>query len=219
MTLTSFVRRLLLSLTLASLFYALGLWGQTTDPNPWGVIKDEPPRSLKHYTRDIIRPDSVRLMPTGEITSNGVISINEAMLATPESSANAIATDRASQARGTARFQAANETAEEDAVFALEAIVTRHGRLVGLDRLRATHHKATGDEVKLIEGLLDRVERARIEPDYADGEQTPANGMVWLVTRTTVRATKTVAVDLALPPPAAKKRTASLRDRAESITL
>ena len=142
-----------------------------------------------------------------------------AMLATPESSANAIATDRASQARGTARFQAANETAEEDAVFALAAIVTRDGRLANLDRLRANHHKATGDEVKLIEGLLERVERARIEPDYADGEQAPANGMVWLVTRTTVRATKTLAVDLALPPPAAKKRTASLRDRNGSVTL
>ena len=141
------------------------------------------------------------------------------MLATPESSANAIATDRASQARGTARFQAANETAEEDAVFALAAIVTRDGRLASLDRLRANHRKTTGDEVKLIEGLLETVERARIEPDYADGEQAPANGMVWLVTRTTVRATKTLAVDLALPPPAAKKRTASLGDRSRSITL
>ena len=141
-----------------------------------------------------------------------------AVLATPESSANAIATDRASQARGTARFQAANESAEEDAVFALAAIVTRHGQLVGLDRLRANGRQSTRDEVRLIEALLERVKRARIEPDFADGDPAPANSMVWLVTRTTVRATKTVAADLALPPPA-KKRAAGLRDNDEPVTL
>ena len=141
-----------------------------------------------------------------------------AVLATPESSANAIATDRASQARGTARFQAANETAEQDAAFALAAIVTRDGRLASLDRLRANSRKSTREDVRLIEALLERVKRARIEPDYAEGAPAPANSMVWLVTRTTVRATKTAAVDLALPPPA-KKRTASLRDNDEPVTL
>ena len=126
------------------------------------------------------------------------------VLATPGSSADAMATDEASHARWAARLQAANETAEQDAVFALDAIVTRDGRLANLHRLRGHGRK---DELNLIEALSDTVTRARIEPGAIDATQAAANStMVWLVTRTTVRASKSISVDLQLPP-TAKKRT------------
>src|SRR5438874_58120 len=71
------------------------------------------------------------------------------LLAMP-GSANVIAIDAASHARGSARFQAANEFAEEEAVFALASIVTRGERVINLERLRAGR-KSTRDEAKAID--------------------------------------------------------------------
>jgi hypothetical protein len=119
-------------------------------------------------------------------------------LAATPGNANAIAIDAASHARGSARFLAANETAAEDAVFELASIVTRGGHLINLERLR-TGHKATRAEAKAIDELMESVARARIDPGSADAP-APANGMVWLVTSMTVRATKVIGVDLPLPP-------------------
>ena len=130
-----------------------------------------------------------------------------AFLATPGSSADAMATDAAAHARWTARFQAANESAEQDAVFALAAAISREGRIAGLDRLRARGLKAAANDANLIESLMDAVSRARLDGQI-DG-LTPTAGMVWLVTHTTVRATSTTsAIDVVLP--AAKKRAATL---------
>ena len=132
-----------------------------------------------------------------------------AFLATPGSSADAIVIDAASHARWTARFQAANESAEQDAVFALAAVVTREGRIADLERLRAQGHKAASDDAKVIEGLLDTVSRARLEGGPTDGLPSPLS-IVGLVTRTTVRATSGAARALDLVLPAAKKRAATL---------
>jgi hypothetical protein len=103
--------------------------------------------------------------------------------------------------RWVARFQRANETAEQDAIFTLESIITRHGRLANLEVLRRGRHPATAD-AKLIEGLLEVVSRSRLEsvpvlrvPDLA--------GMMMLVEHATVRATPSKPADLPLPP---KKR-------------
>jgi hypothetical protein len=135
------------------------------------------------------------------------------LVATPASSANAMAIDAASHARWAARAQAANESAEEDAVFALAAIVTRDGRLANIHRLRTNGLKARRDEARLIEGLLDAVTRARIEPGATDATPAAAqNGMVGLVTRTTVRASKSIGVDLELPAVAKKRTVARLND-------
>lgn len=132
------------------------------------------------------------------------------LLAAPEASANAMAIDRASQQRWTERSQAAHESAEQDAVFALAAIVTRDGRLANLHHLRSKGGRATREEARLIEALLDAVTHARIESSRTDATGAAANSMVWLVTRTTVHATKVVAMDLPLRP--AKKRTAQLSE-------
>jgi len=125
------------------------------------------------------------------------------LMATPGSSPNTIAIDAASHQRGTARFQAAYESAEEDAVFTLAALVTRQGRLANLDRLRAAGGRAGSDQVNLVKGLMDAVTRARIEPGSVSSPAA-TSGMVWLVTRTTVRANKIGGMDLTLPP--ARKR-------------
>ena len=124
------------------------------------------------------------------------------LLATTPGNANAIAIDAASHARGTARFQAATEDAEEDMVFTLASIVTRDDQLINMARLR-TGHKATREKAKAIDDLLESVARARIDPG-AD-VPAPANAMLWLVTSTTVRATKVIGVDLQLPPMKGKR--------------
>jgi putative zinc finger protein len=129
------------------------------------------------------------------------------LLAAPEASANTIAIDAASHQRWTERFQAANESAEEDAVFALASVITRDGHLANFRGLQTNRNRR--EEAVLIDALSDAVAKARIESGSIDATEAAANAMVWLVTRTTVRATRVLGVDLPLPP-AAKKRTASL---------
>jgi putative zinc finger protein len=106
--------------------------------------------------------------------------------------------------RWTGRFQRANESAEQDAIFALESVITRHGRVASLELLRGGRHPAPAmaADAYLVERLLDVVSRARLE-------QTPAaplsdlGRMVWWVERATVRANTKPAEDLPLP---SKKR-------------
>lgn len=110
------------------------------------------------------------------------------------------------RARWVARFQRANEIAEQDAIFTLATVTTRQGRLASLEVLRAGRHSSVAD-AKLIEGLLEVVSRSRLEttptlrvPDLS--------GMMMLVEHATVRATSKPALDLPLPP---KKRAATTR--------
>jgi len=138
------------------------------------------------------------------------------LLATPESSANTIAIDAASHQRWTERYQAATESAEQDIVFALEAVVTRDGQLANFRRLRTNGRRAGREEANLIEALLDAVTRARIEPLAREATGAAANSMVWFVTRTTVRATK--ILDLPLPP-TTKKPAARLSGSTSSVRI
>jgi len=109
--------------------------------------------------------------------------------------------------RWTERFQRANEAAEQDAIFTLESVVTHQGRLASLALLRAGQHRTAADEVKLIEGLLEVVSRARLDSAQVTQARAPSN-MLWLVERATVRASKppAAALDVPLPP---KKRAAT----------
>lgn len=131
------------------------------------------------------------------------------LLAAPEASANMMAIDAASHQRWTERFQAANESAEEDAVFALASVVTRDGHLANWRGLRK--NKRRQEEADLIDALSDAVAKARIETGSIGATEAAANTMVWLVTRTTVRATRILGMDLPLPP-AGKNRRASLSE-------
>jgi len=114
------------------------------------------------------------------------------------------------RARWAERFQRANETAEQDAVFALDSVVIHQDRLTDLAVLRANGHHATAGQARLIEGLLDTVCRARMEVQ-------PSGNMLRLVDRATVRASKQQAIDLPLPP-TAKKRAASQTAGARPVT-
>jgi hypothetical protein len=167
----------------------------------------------------VIMLGMMRFAPVGHRNASPSASLAAIMdlVASPETSANAIAIDPASHARGTARFQAASETAAEDAVFTLESVVTREGRLVNLARLKKGQ-KSTRDEAKAIEDLLASVARARIEPGWTEGTPVAADGIVWFVTRMTVRANRAVDVDLPIPP-AKTKRIARTEDATVSVRL
>jgi len=136
------------------------------------------------------------------------------VLATPLEceSGNDLADGSGCRARWAERFQRANETAELDAVFTLDAVVSRRGGLANLAILRINQGRGVRGaegELKLIEGLLDGVSRARLDPAQAMPLPSSLN-MLWLVEHATVRANKPPAPALDVPLP--KKRAASLSD-------
>ena len=114
------------------------------------------------------------------------------------------------RARWVASFQRANETAEQDTVFTLDAVVIQQGQLANFAVMRASRHETASDQAEAIEELLDTVSRARsnTEPTEFSGE------LVRIVTEETVRATKP-AIDLPLPP---AKPIASRNSRARRVT-
>jgi hypothetical protein len=127
-------------------------------------------------------------------------------------SGNDLADASGCRARWAERFQRANESAEQDAVFTLEAVVTHHGRVPSLNVLRSARPAASVAQVELIEGLLAVVSRSRLDPSLGSAVHLPlaVNNMLWLVEHATVRATKPPALDVPLPP---KKRAESVSDR------
>lgn len=141
------------------------------------------------------------------------------VLATPLTceSGNDLADESGCRARWVERFQRANETAELDAVFTLDAVVSRLGGLVNLGSLRVNQDRGVREaaaELTLIEGLMDGVLRARIDPGQSITLPRALN-MLWLVERATVRANKPPAPALGVPVP--KKRAATLPDSGRRV--
>jgi len=128
-------------------------------------------------------------------------------------SGNDLADASGCRARWAERFQRANESAEQDAVFTLESVVTRQGRLANLSVLRAARHHSAVGQVELIEGLLDVVSRSRLDVEPSLAGPITVN-VLRLVEHATVRASKQPALDVPLPP---KKRAASLTDRVRTV--
>jgi predicted anti-sigma-YlaC factor YlaD len=114
------------------------------------------------------------------------------------------------RARWVASFQRANETAEQDTVFTLDAVVIQEGQLANFAVMRASRYVTASDQAEAIEELLDSVSRARssTEPTEISGE------FVRIVAEETVRATKP-AIDLPLP---SAKPVASRMARARRVT-
>lgn len=80
-------------------------------------------------------------------------------------------------------------TNDEDAVFALAAVVTREGRLTNLKMLHENERSAAAvgsQERQAIEALLDNISKARFEPARY-GNSPVAFNMVWLYAQMTVR--------------------------------
>ncbi|HVH28706.1 MAG TPA: zf-HC2 domain-containing protein [Vicinamibacterales bacterium] len=112
----------------------------------------------------------------------------------------------ACRARWVERFQRANETAEQDAVFTLDAIVIHDGRLANLAVLRASRRDATG-QAEVVEELLDTVYRAR---SATSPGELPAP-LLRVVAKETVRATRQAPNDLQLPSPQTPVKSAARR--------
>jgi hypothetical protein len=137
------------------------------------------------------RPDSLRAMM-------GVIS-------TPlECDTLDLSDPTGCRARWAERFQRANEWAEQDAVFALEIVLTRQGGLTNIALLRKTRTHASADQARIIDGLLDLVQQARLDQPLEMRLPTA----IYLQEQTTVRASKQpTPLDVPLPQlPQPKKR-------------
>ena len=135
------------------------------------------------------RPDSLRAMMT--------------VISTPLDCEGLDLSDTSGcHARWAERFQRANEWAEQDAVFALEIVVTPQGRLTNLAVLRKARGHASADQAQIIDGLLDLVQQARLDQPLELRLPTA----IYLQEQTTVRASKQPApLDVPLP----KKRAAA----------
>lgn len=114
------------------------------------------------------------------------------------------------RARWVESFQRAQETAEQETVFTLDAVVIQQGQLANFAVMRASRHETAADQAEAIEELLDTVSRSRsnTEPTELSGE------LVRIVAEETVRATKP-PIDLPLPP--AKPITSTI-SRARRVT-
>lgn len=120
------------------------------------------------------------------------------VMATPfgcETSTSEILDAMVCRARWVERFQRANETAEQETVFTLDAVVIQEGQLANFAVMRSSGLETASDRAEAIEQLLDSVSRARsnTEPIEIWGE------FVRIVANETVRATKP-AIDPPLPP-------------------
>ena len=145
------------------------------------------------------RPDSLRAMMTVMSTPLDCESFD-------------LADASGCRARWAERFQRANEWAEQDAVFALEVVVTRQGqgRLANFERLRAArHHQPSAEQAQIIDGLLDLVQQARLDQPLEMRLPTA----IYLLQETTVRASKQPPpLDVPLP-----KKRASLDGHGRTV--
>jgi putative zinc finger protein len=120
------------------------------------------------------------------------------VLATPLEceSGNDITDASGCRARWSERFARANEWDEQEAVFALEAVVMQHGRLADLEMLRRARHRTALGDLQVIEDLLDVVSRSRLDPRLSNRLAIP----IWLLEQTTVRAShQPPPLDVRLP--------------------
>jgi hypothetical protein len=146
------------------------------------------------------RPDSLAAIVTLVATP---LDCDRNAGSTPANANSVVLDPSGCQARWEARFQRANESAEQESVFALDAVVTHQsGHLENLQILRQRRHAASGQAL-LIEALLDSVTRLRLE----SAPVAPVAGSVlWLVEHATVRASiKPPPLD-PIAPPVLKKR-------------
>lgn len=110
-----------------------------------------------------------------------------------------------------------DQLSEEEAVFALAAVMTREGRIANYELLVSKRGGARrvgrAEQARHVTTLLDRVAQSRFSPAEQGVARAPvAVNMVWLLARTTVRGSPSYALDfetvpavVAAPPvPAAK---------------
>jgi hypothetical protein len=133
------------------------------------------------------------------------------LLALPGSDLNPVVVDAGMlmpRALDDVLFVAPGTKGRDDTAFMFSGVVTREGHIVNLELHRESGQAppAGSREAQELEHLLGAVSMTRFEPARVAGFPVAVN-MVWLVTQTTVHATKS---GLDLPsPPTVKKRQAS----------
>lgn len=121
------------------------------------------------------RPDSLA----------GVIS--QLQLANPGSNQNPMRLDRRMRAPRP-YVDASFAMTDEDAVFALSAVVTREGRIQNVELLVAEQARQLKVKPEVVLAMLDAASRARFAPAERIGADVPvAVSMVWLLANTTVK--------------------------------
>lgn len=90
----------------------------------------------------------------------------------------------------------------DDAVFAVATVLTREGRIADYELLSSQgvvrRHRASAAQND-VAAVLDTVRQTRFAPAQTGGGQSVAVNMVWLIARTTVKASSR-ATTLAAPP-------------------
>lgn len=79
------------------------------------------------------------------------------------------------------------EMSEEDAAFALAAVVTREGRIRSIEVIAAEQAQNLHVKPEVVLAMLNEASRARFEPAQARWGNPVAVNMVWLLTSTTVK--------------------------------
>jgi hypothetical protein len=86
-----------------------------------------------------------------------------------------------------------DQISEDEAVYALAAVVTQEGRVANYELLVLEHDGARLREAAAhadeVSAMLDAVSQSRFEPAQAAGGAPVAVNMVWLLARTTVKGT------------------------------
>jgi hypothetical protein len=114
------------------------------------------------------------------------------ILANPGSNLNPVAIDsRVQMPRALDGTLSSSSSPQEDAVFALAAVVTREGTIANLEMLR-TGGRQGASQTKAADALMDAMSRARFEPAQLAGLPVAVN-MVWVVAHTTVRGKHPIA--------------------------
>lgn len=127
------------------------------------------------------------------------------VLASPGSDRNPLFLDSAMLAPRTVEGGPALDIPAEEAEFAVAAVVTREGRVANYELLQSVHEQIVrppaAAEPDDVTALLELVKRSRFEPAQAGGDPVAVN-VVWLLARTTVKASAKPDPPAAVPAPA-----------------
>lgn len=140
-----------------------------------------------HFGPQSERPDSLSGMMQAMRVSNGNVDVRDLVgqqIGEPSAHDREAMSATAMLPRPVSPFRRdAEAMSDEDAVFALAAIVTRQGRIASLEVVSSAQ---TSDREQIMR-LLDQVSRARLEPARVGGTPVAAR-RVWVMAHTTVRA-------------------------------
>ena len=112
-------------------------------------------------------------------------------------------------------WPALDQLREDEAVFALAAVITREGRIANYEVLSRDKATQEGD----VTTLLDKIARSRFAPAERGVARAPvAVNMVWLLARTTVKGSQR-ALDFEIPqvPAAAEPLTPAVKPTAGTL--